>query len=198
MKRHETADQFFAAAKEWQGELRQLRTILLAIPGLEETVKWGGPVYTIDGKHVVGIGGFKSYFGLWFFQGAMLADRKKLLVNAQEGKTKALRQMRFTSWDEVDVRAIRAYVKEAVGLAKKGIEIKADRSRPVTVPAELQYALEKRRKAGERFDAMTVGKRREYAEYVESAKRDETKQRRVEKILPMIEAGVGLNDKYRS
>lgn len=197
MKTHATADQFFATAKQWKAELSELRSILRAMKDLEETVKWGAPVYTLDGKNVVGLGGFKSYFGLWFFQGALLADRKKLLVNAQEGRTKAQRQMRFHSRDEIERKVIEGYVKEAIGLAKRGAEIKPERGKPVQVPAELQAALRGRKKAGAAFDALTPGKRREYAAYVAEAKRDETKRKRIDKILPMIESGIGLNDRYR-
>lgn len=197
MKKAGTADEFFASAKTWKRELAVLRGILRA-SGLEETVKWGGPVYVHDGENVVGLGAFKSYFGLWFYQGALLADPKELLVNAQAGKTKALRQMRFGSLDEVDEKAVKAYVKEAIGLARRGAKIAPDRNKPVTVPPELEAALRTRRKARTAFEALTPGKRREYADHVAEARRDETKQKRIEKILPMIEAGVGLNDRYRS
>jgi len=197
MKRHETVAQYIAATKQWKTELTELRSILQSTE-LEETVKWGAPVYTSGGKNVVGIGGFKAYFGLWFFQGALLADKKKVLINAQEGRTKALRQMRMQSKNEIDRKLIKAYVKEAIGLAEKGVEIKADRNKALTVPAELQSAFRRRGKARTSFQKLTPGKRREYAEYVDSAKRDETKQKRIEKILPMIESGIGLNDKYRN
>jgi uncharacterized protein YdeI (YjbR/CyaY-like superfamily) len=196
MKKDETPDAYFTAASEWKAELAELRAILRSTE-LEETIKWGGPVYTLAGKNVVGLGGFKSYFGLWFFQGALLADEKELLFNAQAGKTKALRQMRFRSKDEIDRKAVRAYVEEAMGLARQGVEIQPDRGKAVTVPAELRAALQRRAEAKSRFEAMTPGKRREYAEYVASATRDDTKQKRIDKILPMIESGIGLNDKYR-
>ena len=98
----------------------------------------------------------------------------------------------------IDARTIRAYVKEAAGLAEKGAEIKPDRSKPVTVPPELQAAFRKRKKAKAAFDALTPGRRREYADHVAEAKREATKKSRIEKILPMIEAGVGLHDKYRN
>lgn len=192
-----TPDELFASLERWKTELTALRSILRSTE-LEETLKWGAPVYTLDEKNVVGLGGFKSYFGLWFFQGALLADREKLLLNAQEGRTKAQRQMRFRSKDEIDGKIVKAYVKEAIDLARRGVEIKPERTKTVAVPPELRTALGKRKKAKAGFDGLTPGKRREYAEYVASAKRDETKQKRIDKILPMIEAGVGLNDKYRS
>jgi len=197
MQRHKTVDEFMASSKQWKAELIKLRSILRSTR-LEETIKWGAPVYTYDGKNVVGIGGFKSYFGLWFFQGALLADKQKLLINAQEGRTKALRQMRLRSGDEIDARSIKGYVKEAIGLVTQGVEIKADRSKPLTVPAELQAVLRKRKRAKTGFEKLTPGRQREYAEYVASAKQHATKEKRIDKILPMIEAGVGLNDKYRN
>ena len=197
MKRYKTVAEFLASSEQWKRELAKLRSILKTA-GLEETVKWGSPVYTCDGRNVVGIGGFKSYFGLWFFQGALLADKKKVLINAQEGRTKAMRQMRFQSIGEVDPGLIKAYVKEAIGLARQGVEIKPDRRKPLTVPAELQAAFRKHKKAKAGFEKLTPSKRREYADYIAAAKQDATRQKRIDKILPMIASGVGLNDRYRS
>jgi uncharacterized protein YdeI (YjbR/CyaY-like superfamily) len=94
MKRANSVDEYIADAGTWKNELKRLREILRSTE-LKEEVKWGGPCYTCDGKNVVGIAGFKSYFGLWFHQGALLKDPKKVLMNAQEGKTKAMRQWRM-------------------------------------------------------------------------------------------------------
>jgi uncharacterized protein YdeI (YjbR/CyaY-like superfamily) len=189
-------DQFLKSSGEWKTGLVKLRSILRST-GLEETVKWGVPVYTCEGKNVVGMGGFKSYFGLWFYQGSLLADKKKLLINAQEGRTKALRQMRFRALGEIDPGAVKAYVTEAIGLAERDVAIKPDRRKPLAIPPELQAALRTHKKAQAGFRKMTPGKQREYADYIASAKQDTTKQRRIDKILPMIESGIGLNEKYR-
>ena len=196
MKRARTADEFFAAADLWGDELPRLRDILLATP-LSEEIKWGGPCYTYNGKNVVGIGAFKSYFGLWFYQGALLKDDKQVLINAQEGKTRALRQWRMTSAKDIKPSIIKRYVREAISLVEQGREIQADRAAALTLPDELQAALRRTRGATARFDALRPGLQREYAEYIAAAKRDDTKKNRIHKILPMILAGVGLNDKYR-
>ena len=103
----------------------------------------------------------------------------------------------MTKKSDIKVRAIKSYVKEAMELAAAGKEIKADRSKPVLVPPELQKALTKNKKAHSMFESFGKGKQREFAEYISDAKRAETKQKRLEKILPMILDGVGLNDKYR-
>lgn len=107
-------------------------------------MKWGAPCYTWKGKNVVGIGGFKSYFGLWFHQGALLNDDAGVFVNAQEGKTKALRQWRMNAASDIEPVVIRRYVKEAIASVDGGREIKAEPSTAVVVPDELQKALQQR------------------------------------------------------
>lgn len=197
MKRFKTVDEYIGNAEHWQAELVRLREILQSTP-LVETVKWGAPCYTHNDKMLVGLGAFKSYVGLWFFQGALLSDKDNVLINVQEGRTKAMRQWRFGSSKEIKARQIKAYVKEAIALQDAGEEIKPDRTKPVYVPVELKKALAARKKVRTAFDAMTKGKQREYANYIADAKREETKLTRIDRILPMIEAGVGLNDKYRN
>lgn len=196
MKRYKTVDEYMKNADLWWGEQQRLREILLST-GLTENLKWGGPVYTCDGQNVVGIGGFKSCFGLWFFQGALLNDDRKVLVNAQEGTTKALRQWRMQSAKDIEPAQIKAYVREAVDLVKAGKKVGPDRKKPIIIPPELEEALAINAKARKAFHALRPGLQREFTNYVASAKRDVTKQKRVDKILPMIAAGKGLNDKYR-
>lgn len=176
--------------------LKRLRKILLSTE-LEECVKWGVPCYTIDGKNVVGIGAFKTYFGLWFHQGALLSDKRRVLVNAQAGKTKALRQWRMQSAKDIDAAAVKAYVKEAIALAKEGRAVPPAGKTTLNVPPELKTALQKNKAAGASFKKLRPGLQKEYASYIAEAKRDDTKLRRIKKILPMIKAGQGLNDKYR-
>lgn len=196
MQGSKTVDDYIKSKPEWQAELVKLRDILNAT-GLEETIKWGAPCYTDGGKNIVGMAAFTAYFGLWFFQGALLSDPEGVLMNAQEGKTKAQRQWRFESARDIKVRTIMAYVAEAIELNRRGKEIKPDRAKPVTIPAELKAVFKSDAKLKTAFDAMSKGCRREYAEYVGEAKREETRRRRVGKIVPMILGGGGLNDRYR-
>lgn len=196
MKNAQSVSEYIAASASWQNELKRLRAILVAT-GLEEDVKWGGPCYTIGGQNVVGLAAFKSYFGLWFFQGALLKDEKRVLINAQEGRTKAMRQWRMTSGEDIEPVTIKRYIREAIKIAREGRKITPDRKKAVAVPPELKRALQTNQTAGDKFRKMTPGLRREFAEYIADAKRDKTKHRRLQKILPMITAGVGLNDKYR-
>ncbi len=130
-----TVDDYIAQADRWRDEIARLRAILLDV-GLEETVKWGNPCYTLDGRNVVGIGAFKSCFGLWFFQGALLADPAKRLVNAQPGKTRAMRQWRMQSAADIRPRLVRQYASEAAELAARGREIRPRRRPAASLPPE--------------------------------------------------------------
>jgi uncharacterized protein YdeI (YjbR/CyaY-like superfamily) len=196
MKRANSVDEYIADAGNWQDELRRLREILLSTD-LEEDVKWGGPCYTYGGKNVVGMAGFKSYFGLWFYQGALLKDDKHVLMNAQEGRTKALWQWRMQTAREIKPTIIKSYVMDAIKLAKEGKQLAPARRKSVVVPPELKKALRANKAAGANFRKLRPGLQREYADYISDAKREETKLKRIGKILPMISSGAGLHDKYR-
>lgn len=195
MKSGKTVDDYISKSI-WRKELERLRAIVDTTE-LDETIKWGAPCYTVHDKNVVGFAAFKSYFGLWFHQGALLSDEAKVLINAQEGKTKALRQWRMTSQADIDEKLIKRYLKEAISLAKDGTTIAPDRNKPLTIPGELTQMLRNDKTANMAFAALRPGRQREFANYIADAKRDETKVRRLKKILPLIKAGVGLNDQYK-
>ena len=180
----------------WESEIETLKQIV-AKTELTEAVKWGGIVYVIDNKNVLGIGGFKNYFALWFFNGVFLSDPKKVLVNANEGVTKSLRQWRFTSAAEIDEKAILAYINEAIANERAGKVIKPEsKSKSFEIPELMQNALTQN-KLMDAFQKFTLGKQYAFVEYVNDAKQEKTKLTRIEKILVMIGDGVGLNDKYR-
>ena len=183
---------------QWEEELGILKSIIDKTE-LEEMTKWGGPVYNINKKNVVGVGGFKSYVGIWFFNGVFLKDDKKVLVNANEGVTKALRQWRFESKEEIlkNEKAILQYINEAIANEKAGLAIKPEKKEEIV--SELWNAELKADKAlKSAFEAFTPYKQREFLEHIESAKQEKTKLSRIEKIKPMVLEGKGLNDKYRS
>ena len=183
---------------KWTQELILLRSVLLALP-LEETIKWGAPVYVYKGKNILGLSAFKNYCGLWFFQGHFLKDEANLLVNAQEGKTKAMRQWRFNSIEDINLDLIKMYVLEAIDNSERGLEIKPQKNKqPLIIPPELESKLKGNDNLTEKFNELTLSKQREFVEYISSAKRDTTKITRLEKIIPMIINGIGLNDKYKN
>lgn len=195
MKAAKTPEAYFQQQTTFVEEQNTLRSILLET-GLEEHIKWGVPVYRLDKHNVVGMCAFKGYFGIWFYQGALLADPEKKLINANEGTTKSLRQWRMNSMDEINKPLIRQYVFESIENFKAGRIQLPERNRPLILPDELKNYLEQQQLTSE-FESMNLTNKRDYAEYIATAKREETKEKRLEKIGPMIRAGVGLNDKYK-
>ncbi|RNL95065.1 hypothetical protein ED312_00210 [Sinomicrobium pectinilyticum] len=180
---------------KWRKALETLRDVLRKTE-LQETVKWGLPTYTVNGKNVVGFAAFKEHIALWFHNGALLRDEHSVLVNAQEGKTKALRQWRFTSETEIEKDKVRRYVEEAIANQKQGKEIKPEK-KELVIPQELLRKLQEDRSFHEKFEALAPYKQREYAGYIEEAKRETTRYARLEKIIPLILEGKGLHDQYR-
>lgn len=196
MQSNKTVEEFLEKQDQWKNELIHLRQLLLETE-LLETIKWGMPVYTINDKNVVGLASFKSYVGLWFYQGSFLSDPQHVLINAKDEKTKGLRQLRFSSTEEFDDELIRQYLSEAIQNQKDGKEIKPERKKGLIIPSELQEKLNQDQNLKDSFENFTTGKQREFTEYIESAKRMETKISRLEKIISMISQGIGLNDKYK-
>jgi len=179
----------------WQNELEILKSIV-AKTALVETKKWGGIVYTYNHKNVIGIGGFKSYFGVWFFNGAFLTDKAKVLVNAQEGITKALRQWRFTTKEEIDEKLLLAYIKEAIENEKNG-RIHKPEKKQIISSEFLNQELDKDKALSIAFGLFAPYKQKEFIAYIESAKQEKTKAIRMEKIRHLILENKGLNDKYK-
>ncbi|NNF74889.1 MAG: hypothetical protein HKN00_06880 [Flavobacteriaceae bacterium] len=198
MEKVNSVEEYIESHDKFKEGLEILRKLMIATE-MEETIKWSIPTYTINGKNVCGIGAFKNHFGIWFFNGVFLKDEHNLLRNAQDGKTKAMRQMIFNTHNDIQVDKVRQYLKEAIANQKAGLEVKPDRRKKETIlPLELKEMFEQNKKIKEAFSKLTGYKQREYCEYIGSARRDATKASRLVKILPMIEQGIGLNDKYKN
>jgi len=151
----------------------------------------------LQGSLVVSLVAFKPYAGLWFHQGALLDDPLGVLVRPDGSSTKAQRQWRFTEGDKVSSRRVQDYLRRAILLAEKGRKVASERGRPVDVPQALARLVDADERLRAAFDALSLSKRREYAEFIAQARQEATVLRRLEKILPMIREGVGLNDRYR-
>ena len=182
---------------QWTSELNRLADIINKLP-LEKTIKWGSDVYTYNGKNVVSYAGFKNHFALWFFNGVFLKDPKKVLINTGEGKTKSLRQWRFTSGDQIDESTIIDYLKEAIEVEKQGLKIKPEKHKPADIPPILAKALKVDAELKKAFNALSSGKQKEYCLHINDAKQEATKLKRLENIKPLIMEGKGLYDKYKN
>ena len=191
---NEKVDLYLAKHKGFSHILNELRDIIRST-GLIETIKWGMPTYTLNNKNILGMSAFKHHLGIWFFQGALLKDTEGVLINAQEGKTNAMRQWRFASDSKLDKKLVLKYLLEAIENEKKGLKIKR-KIKPLVIPTQLENILKSNKDVEMSFKALTLAKKREFAEYIMEAKREKTKEKRLEKIIPMIINRKGLNETY--
>ena len=184
-----------AYRERWRAEIVALQRILSGFD-LREERKWGKPCYTLDGTNVVIIQGFKEYCALGFFQGALLKDPKKLLV--QLGQVQAARVMKFTSASEIAAKAatINAYVREAIAAAKAGRKVET-KPRELPVPAELKEKFRKDPRFKRAFDALTPGRQRGYLFHFSGAKQSATRTARIEKAMTAIFEGRGFLERRK-
>lgn len=187
-------DFYFIKAKAWQEEINQLRNIVLDC-GVTEELKWGCPSYTFNGANIVLIHVFKNYCALLFFKGVLLKDTKGLLVQ-QTKNVQSARQLRFTSLKEIVKlkAAIKAYIHEAVEVEKAGLKVELKKTREFEMPEEFEAKLKSNSALKTAFKALTPGRQRGYLLYFSSAKQATTREARVEKYLPKILQGKGLDD----
>jgi len=187
-------DFYFTKAKQWQEEIRQLRTIVLDC-GLDEQLKWGCPCYTSDGSNIVLIHVFKDYCALLFFKGALLKDPKDILVQ-QTKNVQAARQARFTSVREIEKMqsALKAYIKEAVKVEKAGLKVELKKTSEYSMPEELERKFREMPLLKKAFYDLTPGRQRGYLLHFSAPKQSKTREARVEKYTPCILGGKGLDD----
>jgi uncharacterized protein YdeI (YjbR/CyaY-like superfamily) len=180
-----------AYRERWAAEIAEMRRVLAGI-AMKEQRKWGKPTYTVDGKNIVIMQGFKEYFGLGFFQGALLKDSKKVLV--QLGRVHAARVMKFTSVKEITAKAatIKAYVREAIAVEKAGLRMEQNKTSDFPVPEELTARFRRDPRFKRAFEELTPGRQRSYLYHFAAAKQSATRVARIEKAMPAIFAGKGF------
>jgi uncharacterized protein YdeI (YjbR/CyaY-like superfamily) len=186
-------DAFVNGAKTWQGEIQTLRSILLDC-GLDEELKWGKPCFTFDGKNVAIIQPFKEHCSLMFFKGALFQDTHSLL-RSQGKNTQSAMRLEFTGKDQIRKAVVKTYVKEAIAVEKAGLKVDFKARRELELPEELARILNKDSKLAKAFHALTPGRRRAYVLYFTGAKQSKTRTARIEKCIPRILAGKGINDR---
>jgi len=187
-------DFYFNKAEKWQEEIKKLRTIVLACQ-LTEELKWGVPCYTFQNSNIVLIHMFKEYCAILFVKGALLRDASGVLVQQTEN-VQAARQIRFTNVREIAQMesTLKAYISEAIEVEKTGLTINYKKTTEFTVPEELINKLEEVPGLQEAFEALTPGRQRAYILYFSAPKQSKTRESRIEKWMPQILDGKGLND----
>jgi uncharacterized protein YdeI (YjbR/CyaY-like superfamily) len=187
-------DSFLKRQDKWRAEFAKLREILLDT-GLTEELKWGQPSYALDGKNIVLMHGFNEYCALLFHKGALLQDRKGVLIQ-QTKNVQSARQIRFTSVQEVSKLAstVKAYVREAIKIERAGLKVPLKKTEDLELPEELESKLATNAKFKAAFAALTPGRQRSYILHFSQPKLSKTRAARVAKHLPRILKGLGLND----
>jgi uncharacterized protein YdeI (YjbR/CyaY-like superfamily) len=195
-KKNPKVDAFLEDKEEaaWKDAFTKLRQIALSCPVTEE-LKWGKPCYTVNGNNVVLMHGFKEYCALLFAKGALLNDPKGILVQ-QTKNVQAARQIRFTSAKEVTALAstIKAYILAAIEVEKSGAKVEYKQTEDFEIAPEFAARLRSTPSLKAAFEALTPGRQRGYLLFFAGAKQSETRAARVEKSVPGIYAGKGLND----
>jgi uncharacterized protein YdeI (YjbR/CyaY-like superfamily) len=184
-----------AYRERWEAEIAEMRRVLAGL-AMKEERKWGQPTYTVDGKNIVIVQGFKEYFGLGFFQGALLKDPKKVLV--QLGQVQAGRVMKFTSVKDIAAKAaiIKAYVREAIAVEKAGLRVERKKTSDYPVPEELTERFRRDPRFKRAFEALTPGRQRSYLYHFGAAKQSSTRVARIEKAMPAIFEGRGFLERH--
>jgi uncharacterized protein YdeI (YjbR/CyaY-like superfamily) len=185
---------FYFNKGKWQDELAQLRTIVLDCE-LAEELKWGCPCYTLEKSNIVLIHVFKEYCALLFFKGALLKDTSKILIQQTEN-VQAARQLRFTNVKEIVKlsRIIKRYIYEAIEVEKAGLKVPLKKTKEFKMPVEFKKKLNKTPKLKAAFAALTPGRQRGYLLFFSGAKQAATRESRIEKSIPDIMKGKGLNE----
>ena len=193
-------DWFFTKATKWQAEYEELRMLVLDC-GLTEELKWGCPCYSFPAPagrkdtNIVLIHGFKEYCALLFFKGALLKDAKNILIQ-QTKNVQAARQIRFTNIGEIIKMksTLKAYIYEAIEVEKAGLKVPLKKTKEFNMPEEFQNVLDDMPELKTAFAALTPGRQRGYLLHFSAAKQSKTREARIEKYIPQILNGKGLDD----
>ncbi|WRP08881.1 YdeI family protein [Rossellomorea aquimaris] len=195
IKPNRKVDGFIKKTKTWKEEFERLRSILLGFDELDEEIKWMHPCYTLEGKNIVLMHGFKDYCALLFHKGALLKDPDGILIQQTEN-VQAARQIRFTNVQEIiEMKPIlKAYIQEAIEVEKAGLQVELKKTEEYTIPEELQTKFDDVPALKTAFEELTPGRQRAYILYFSKAKQSKTRESRIEKYMEHILDGKGLND----
>ncbi|MED3959119.1 YdeI family protein [Priestia aryabhattai] len=193
-KMNPKVDEFLTKAKKWKEEYEMLRKIVLDCE-LTEDFKWMNPCYTFEKKNIVLIHGFKEYCALLFPKGSLLQDSHGILIQQTEN-VQGARQIRFTNVQEIAEKEaiLKAYIYEAIEVEKAGLKVKAKKPEELIIPEELQHKFDEIPALKDAFTTLTPGRQRAYILHFSAAKQSKTRASRVEKCIPNILNGKGLND----
>ncbi|MCK6075097.1 YdeI/OmpD-associated family protein [Paenibacillus silvae] len=187
-------DAYLSKIKTWKDESVKLREIILDCD-LTEDYKWMHPCYTLNGKNVVLIHGFKEYCAIMFLKGSLLKDPHGILIQ-QTNNVQGGRQIRFTNLEQIieQEEILKAYIREAIEVEQAGLKVEKKEVEQFAVPEELQQQFDTNPAFQTAFEALTPGRQRAYLYHFSQPKQSKTKTSRIEKCMQPIMEGKGLND----
>ncbi|WP_411825719.1 DUF1801 domain-containing protein [Luteolibacter sp. AS25] len=187
-------DTYFSEIKEWKQELEALRAIILEFE-VAENLKWGSPCYSVEEKNVMILGGFKDNCVISFFKGVLMKDPEGILELPGEN-TRTARVVRFKSVGQIAKLStiLRSYIREAIEVERSGVKVDLQSTSAIEIPEEFQLKLDESSDLKEAFESLTPGRQRGYCLFFSSAKQSKTKEARIEKYIPRILDGKGIND----
>lgn len=182
--------------RQWRIELETIRQYALE-SGLTEDVKWGVPVYTLNGKNVLIVSALKEYCALGFFKGALLRDEAGVLVKQGEN-TQSTRTLKFTRLSDITEKhdIIASYIREAIQIEQSGLKVEIVKN-PEPLVEELAQKLEQDPTFRQAFYALTPGKQRAYNLHFSEPRKKETREKRIEDKVKDILNGIGVHDAYK-
>jgi uncharacterized protein YdeI (YjbR/CyaY-like superfamily) len=171
--------------------LKHLRTLVhRGCPDIEETIKWRMPFFDRNGI-VCFMAAFKEHCAFGFWKGELLFGKEAEGAMGHFGRITSMKELP-SDWEIVGC------VKKAAELNERGVQKKRStlRRRKLTVPSDLKAALAKNAKARKTFERFSYSHKKEYIDWIASAKRDETRQRRLKTAMQWLSQGKVQNWKY--
>ena len=180
--------------KTWNEELHALRDIILKNDVMEER-KWGVPCYTVNGKNIILLTALKESATISFIKGSLIDDVHGMLISPGKNSQSA-RYMKFKSMQEINSAKpiILEYIKQALEFERNGKKVpfkKVDDP----IPVELSDLFASQPELKTAFYALTPGRRRGYILHFNQAKQSSTRHSRIQKCIPLIMQGKGLQER---
>jgi uncharacterized protein YdeI (YjbR/CyaY-like superfamily) len=198
-KKNPSFDAYIKAAAPFaQPILNHLRSLIhKACPEVEETIKWGFPHFEHKGV-MCSMAAFKNHCAFGFWKSAIMSDPQKIMEDKDKSGMGNFRKI--TSLSELPSdKILIAYIKEAKKLNEDSIKLPARKkavAKKLVVPASLMKALKQNENAWENFGKFSYSNKKEYVEWIEEAKTEVTREKRIETAVEWISEGKSRNWKY--
>lgn len=189
-------DKSAAFAKPILSHLRKL--IHKVCPQVEETMKWSFPHFDYKGEMMCSMASFKQHCSFGFWKASLMKD--PVLLETAKSEVAMGHLGRITSLKDLPTdKQLTAWIKEAMKLNDEGVKVKKEKpvaTKEISVPADLIAALKKNKKAFAIFEQFPPSHKKEYIQWIEEAKREETRKKRIEQTVEWVAENKQRNWKY--